>query len=123
GSTGTPKGVKVTHANLSLCCRDLLERWPYDEPHHHVSWLPTFHDMGLIWGLMMPLSGGLSVTFMPPGTSLQRPARWRGVITRCRGTTPAAPNFAYGLCVRKLSAVEYSRLDLSSMRYAVNGAE
>lgn len=123
GSTGTPKGVIITHDNLAWACRDLLTLWPYQGDCHQISWLPTFHDLGLIWGLLTPLVGGFPVTFMLPTAFLQRPVRWLDAITRFRGTHTAAPNFAYDLCVGKVLAEQIQRLDLSSLRAAMNAAE
>ena len=77
GSTGTPKGVMVTRSNLSHTCEDFLERWPYRETTHQVSWLPSFHDLGLIWGILTPLYGGFPCTFMRPVSFLQKPVTMR----------------------------------------------
>jgi polyketide synthase 12/epothilone polyketide synthase D len=123
GSTGTPKGVMVTHDNLAWICGDLLARENYVGPCHHISWLPTFHDLGLIWGLLTPLVGGFPVTFMLPAAFLQRPARWLQAITHFRGTHTAAPNFAYELCVSKIADELLPQLELSCLRAAMNAAE
>ena len=123
GSTGNPKGVMVSHRNLRLTWDDLLERHSYDDESHLVTWLPTFHDLGLIWGIMLPLYRGVSATFMPPTAFLQRPARWLEAISRFRGTHTAAPNFGFELCLRKTDDQTLAKLDLSSLRIATNCAE
>jgi acyl-CoA synthetase (AMP-forming)/AMP-acid ligase II len=88
-----------------------------------VTWLPLFHDMGLVAYVVMPLILGYPCHLMSPFAFLARPASWLSLITRVRGTTSAAPNFAYGLCARKISDEECRGLDLSSWRVACNGAE
>ncbi|MCB1057235.1 MAG: amino acid adenylation domain-containing protein, partial [Acidobacteria bacterium] len=88
-----------------------------------VSWLPTYHDMGLIGGVLQPLWAGASCVMMSPGAFLRRPARWLEAISRYRGTTSGGPNFAFDLCVRRISAEERADLDLGSWRVAFNGAE
>src|SRR5262249_47676108 len=89
----------------------------------YVSWLPMFHDMGLMMGVLEPLFAGISSVLMAPVSFLQRPARWLEAISRYRATTSAAPNFAYELCVRKSTPEDAARLDLSSWSVALNGAE
>lgn len=123
GSTGNPKGVIVSHANLSHTCEDLAWGWRYSTQSNLVSWLPTFHDMGLIWGLLLPVHIGFRATLMQPVAFLQRPIRWLEAITAVRGTHTAAPNFAYDLCVRKVKPADLARLDLSSVIGAGNAAE
>ncbi len=123
GSTASPKGVMVSHANLlhNLAYGDATER--NDADSVSVSWLPVYHDMGLIEGTLLPLYRGYPAYLMPPGAFLQRPARWLQAITRYRATNSGGPNFAYELCLRKVSAEERERLDLSRWRVAYNGAE
>lgn len=123
GSTGDPKGVIVSHANLVHTCEDLAFGWHYTANSNIVSWLPTFHDMGLIWGLLLPVHVGFRATLMNPVAFLQRPIRWLEAITAARGTHTAAPSFAYDLCVRKVKPDDLGRLDLSSMIAAGNAAE
>jgi thioester reductase-like protein len=123
GSTGDPKGVMITRDNLAWSCGDLCALLSYDDACHQVSWLPAFHDFGLVWGLMTPLSGGCPVTFMLPTAFLQRPARWLEAITRFAGTHTAAPNFAYDVAAAKIGSDVLGRLDLSSLRFAANGSE
>ncbi len=124
GSTGTPKGVRVTHGNLVATCQDMVERWDYIEGRdHQVSWLPTFHDLGLIWGVLTPLLSGVGVTLMPPAAFVQKPRRWLDALSAFGGTTTAAPNFGYELCVRKVQDADVAHLDLSRLRACMNAAE
>jgi acyl-CoA synthetase (AMP-forming)/AMP-acid ligase II len=123
GSTGQPKGVMVSHENLLRNSVDLDRGWEHTEDSVLVSWLPTFHDMGLIYGVIQPLFKGFPCYMMAPAYFQQRPLRWLQAISRYRGTHSGAPNFAYDLCVRKISAEELKLLDLSSWRMALNGAE
>ncbi|HEX8174593.1 MAG TPA: amino acid adenylation domain-containing protein, partial [Pyrinomonadaceae bacterium] len=123
GSTGIPKGVVLTHSNLLHNSRLLEHAFAYTSESRCVTWLPMYHDMGLIGGIIQPLYGGFACTLMSPISFLQRPARWLQAITRARGTISGAPNFAYDLCVRKISPDERAELDLSSWDVAFNGAE
>ncbi|MBI2838249.1 MAG: fatty acyl-AMP ligase [Acidobacteria bacterium] len=123
GSTSTPKGVMLTHGNL-LHNLSLMHRCFDTTPSDHaVIWLPPYHDMGLIGGILEPLFGGWPVTLMSPLDFLQRPLRWLRAISRVRGTISGGPNFAYDLCVRKITAEQRMALDLSCWRVAFNGAE
>lgn len=103
GSTATPKGVMLSHGNilhnLSLIC----QKFELTPKSHGVIWLPPYHDMGLIGGVLEPLFVGFPVTLMSPATFLQRPFRWLQVISQARGTCSGGPNFAYELCVRKIT--------------------
>ena len=123
GSTSVPKGVAVTHANLLHNLEDLHRGWEHDESSTIVSWLPFFHDMGLVYGLLTPIYAGVPCVLMPPVVFIQRPVRWLQAITRFRGTHAAAPNFAYDHCVRRVKPEDRAALDLSSWQVAVNGAE
>ncbi len=123
GSTATPKGVVVTHGNLVHNEETIKLVCAHDEQSVMVSWLPPYHDMGLIAGILQPLYCGGRCVLLPPVAFLQKPVRWLDVVTRYRGTTSGGPNFAYDLCVRKITAEERQRLDLSSWRVAFNGAE
>jgi 1-acyl-sn-glycerol-3-phosphate acyltransferase len=123
GSTGNPKGVALTHANLLANIRAMGEATEVDSTDVFVSWLPLYHDMGLIGAWLGSLYHGCSFVVMSPLSFLARPQRWLWTIHRHRGTLSAAPNFAYELCLRKLSDGSFAGLDLSSWRMAFNGAE
>jgi fatty-acyl-CoA synthase len=123
GSTGDPKGVTLTHSNLLAniqACGAALDVRPSDIC---VTWLPLYHDMGLIGAWLAPLYFGIPVIVMSPLEFLTRPERWLWAFHRHRGTLGAAPNFAYELCVRKTHDRDLEGLDLSSWRAAANGAE
>ncbi|GAA1932461.1 fatty acyl-AMP ligase [Streptantibioticus ferralitis] len=124
GSTGDPKGVEVTHANFRSNVAETIELWPLRSDGTVVNWLPLFHDMGLMFGVVMPLWSGIPAYLMAPQAFIRRPARWLEAISRFRGTHAAAPSFAYELCVRSATDAGLPPgLDLSSWRVAVNGAE
>jgi acyl-CoA synthetase (AMP-forming)/AMP-acid ligase II len=123
GSTATPKGVVVSHRNLLRNLLDMHLGWRHDEASVLLSWLPHFHDMGLVYGLLGPLFAGIPGYLMAPITFLQRPVRWLQAITAFGVTHSVAPNFAYDLCARKIKPADREALDLSRWRVAVNGAE
>jgi acyl-CoA synthetase (AMP-forming)/AMP-acid ligase II/acyl carrier protein len=123
GSTSAPKGVIVTHANLIHNERMIEQAFGHDASTSVVSWLPAYHDMGLIGMLLQPLYLGAVCTLMPPAAFLQRPLRWLQAIARYRATTSGAPNFAYDLCVRRINEEQRAALDLSSWTVAFNGSE
>jgi len=123
GSTGNPKGVQLTHANLLANVRAIGEALAVRPNDVGVSWLPLYHDMGLIGAWLMPLYFGLPVAVLSPVSFLARPARWLWALHRHHATLTAAPNFAYELAVRKIVDSEVQGLDLSSLRAALNGAE
>jgi amino acid adenylation domain-containing protein len=123
GSTGTPKGVMLSHGNLLHNAAVTYELMGHSPESVFVSWLPVYHDMGLIGGILQPLYGGFPCILMPPAAFLQRPYRWLQAISQYRGTTSGAPNFAYELCMQKITAEQRQRLDLSSWKVAFNGAE
>jgi len=123
GSTGHPKGVLLTHANLLANIRAIragLEAGPADVG---ASWLPLYHDMGLIGSWLFCLTDGLPIALLSPLAFLARPERWLWTIHERRATLSAAPNFAYELCVRRIPDDALEGLDLSSWRCALNGAE
>jgi acyl-CoA synthetase (AMP-forming)/AMP-acid ligase II len=123
GSTGSPKGVRLKHEHLITNSR-MIERGMRNTPDSvGVVWLPPFHDMGLIGGILQPLYAGFPMHLMAPATFLQRPLRWLEAITRFGGTISAAPNFAYDLCVNRVKPEQLEELDLSTWRVAANGAE
>ncbi|MFD2768340.1 fatty acyl-AMP ligase [Micromonospora eburnea] len=124
GSTGDPKGAVITHANFLSNAAETDALWPCEPDGRVVSWLPMFHDMGMLFGVVLPLWAGVPSVLMAPDSFIRRPARWLEAIARFRATHSAAPNFAYELCVR--AAVEGRMTgvgDLSSWRVAANGAE
>jgi amino acid adenylation domain-containing protein len=123
GSTGTPKGVMVSHGNLQHNAAMTYHCMGHSPESKFVSWLPMYHDMGLIGGILQPLYGGFPCVLMSPTSFLQRPYRWLQAISRYGGTTSGAPNFAYELCVQKITAQQRATLDLSSWQVAFNGAE
>ena len=123
GSTGNPKGVMLTHANLLANIRAVGQAVEVGPGDVVVSWLPLYHDMGLIGAWLTPLHFGLPVAVMSPLAFLTRPEKWLQAFHKHRGTVAAAPNFAYELCVRKIADQDIEGLDLSSWRAALNGAE
>lgn len=123
GSTGTPKGVMLTHKNLLHNAEVTRQYMEHSCSSKFVSWLPVYHDMGLIGGVLQPLYVGFPCIMMPPAAFLQRPYRWLQAISHYRGTTSGAPNFAYELCIEKITPQQRSTLDLSSWSVAFNGAE
>ncbi|HBL10490.1 MAG TPA: AMP-dependent synthetase, partial [Cyanobacteria bacterium UBA11162] len=123
GSTGIPKGVMITHGNL-LYNSALINRCFEDTPDSQgVSWLPPYHDMGLIGGVLQPLYVGAPMILMSPVDFLQKPFRWLQAISRYKATTSGGPNFAYDLCVRKITPQQRESLDLSRWEFAFTGAE
>jgi 8-amino-7-oxononanoate synthase len=123
GSTGTPKGVILNHANLIHNSALIAHAFEHTRSGIGVFWLPSYHDMGLIGGILQPLYIGRTNVLMSPMTFLQKPFRWLSAISRYGGTTSGGPNFAYDLCVRKITPEQRKTLDLSSWRVAFNGAE
>jgi 1-acyl-sn-glycerol-3-phosphate acyltransferase len=123
GSTGDPKGVVLSHENLLANIRALGQALDVRAGDVVVSWLPPYHDMGLIGSWMGSLYYGLPFVVMSPLSFLGRPERWLWAIHRFRGTLSAAPNFAYDLCSQKIADEAIAGLDLSSWRMAGNGAE
>ena len=123
GSTGTPKGVVLSHANLLHNSALISYAFEHTRSGLGVFWLPSYHDMGLIGGILQPMYIGRPNVLMSPMTFLQKPYRWLSAISRYGGTTSGGPNFAYDLCVRKITPEQRKTLDLSSWRVAFNGAE
>ncbi len=123
GSTGTPKGVMISHGNLLHNAQTTYQFMEHSAESRFVTWLPMYHDMGLIGGILQPLYGGFSCIIMPPTSFLQRPYRWLQTISQYKGTTSGGPNFAYDLCVQKITSEQKATLDLSSWNVAFNGAE
>ena len=123
GSTGDPKGVVLSHANLLANIRAWSRAIALAPTDVVVSWLPLYHDMGLIGAWLGSLYNGMPLVLMSPLDFLARPQRWLWAIHRYRGTVSAAPNFAYELCARRIPEEELAGLDLSCWRLAANGAE
>ncbi|PVC77005.1 fatty acyl-AMP ligase [Streptomyces sp. CS131] len=124
GSTGDPKGVVVTHANFLANVAETDALWPCAPDGTVVSWLPLFHDMGMLFGVVMPLWAGIPSYLMAPAAFIRRPARWLEAIARFRATHSAAPSFAYEMCARAAAEGKADGVgDLSSWRVAANGAE
>ncbi|MEA5506597.1 amino acid adenylation domain-containing protein [Halotia wernerae UHCC 0503] len=123
GSTGMPKGVMVSHGNLLQNLASIHQCFGHSPSSQGVIWLPPYHDMGLIGGVLEPLYGGFPVTLMSPVDFLQKPFQWLEAISRYKATTSGGPNFAYDLCVRKITPEQREILDLSSWEVAFNGAE
>ena len=123
GSTSTPKGVTVSHRNVMATLKDLDRGWGHGPGSAIVTWLPAFHDMGLVYGALLPVYAGIPCYAMAPSTFLQRPVRWLEAISRYRATHSAAPNFAYDLCSDRISEETAKTLNLRTWKVAVNGAE
>lgn len=123
GSTGSPKGVMLTHANLLHNEEMILACFAHTRESVVVSWLPVYHDMGLIGMLFQPLFVGIPCILMSPVAFMQRPIRWLQAITRYRATTSGGPNFAYEMCLDRIKPEDAAGLDLSSLEIAYSGAE
>lgn len=123
GSTSRPRGVMLTHENLLVNSAVTHTAFGHSQSSHALSWLPPYHDMGLIGTIMQPLYLGFPGTLMSPLDFLRKPRRWLQAISRYRATTSGAPNFAYGLCVRRIPPERREGLDLSTWTVAFNGAE
>jgi acyl-CoA synthetase (AMP-forming)/AMP-acid ligase II len=123
GSTAVPKGVMVSHGNLLHNLASIYRCFEFHPNSAVMSWLPMYHDMGLIGGVLQPLYAGIPVTLMSPLLFLQRPLRWLQAISRYRIPVSGGPNFAYDLCVRRIPPEQRQQLDLSCWELAFNGAE
>ena len=123
GSTGQPKGVELTHQNLLSNIRAISIALEYREGDVGISWLPLYHDMGLIGAIMSTLYFTIPLVLFSPIDFIRQPKRWLWAIHKYRGSISAAPNFAYSLCARKIKDHEIEGLDLSSWRLAIDGAE
>ena len=123
GSTGNPKGVVLSHGDVLASLRAMAAALGATPRDVFVSWLPLYHDMGLIGGWMGSLYYGFPLVLMSPLDFLARPARWLEAIHRYGGTLSGGPNFAYELCVRRVEPEQLEGLDFSSWRIAFNGAE
>lgn len=123
GSTGQPKGVMVSHANILHNLASIKTGFGHSDQSQGVIWLPPYHDMGLIGGVLQPLYAGFPVCLMSPVDFLQQPIRWLRAVSRYRATTSGGPNFAYELAVRRSSSEKREGLDLSRWEVAFTGAE
>ncbi len=123
GSTSKPKGVMLTHRNLLYNLEMIYKYFNHAPESKGVIWLPPYHDMGLIGGILQPLFGAFPVVLMSPVAFLQRPIRWMKAISQYQATTSGGPNFAYDLCVQKIPSEQRENLDLSSWKLAFSGAE
>ncbi|MCQ0034336.1 non-ribosomal peptide synthetase, partial [Burkholderia glumae] len=123
GSTSTPKGVMVTHGSLWANEIAIREGLGVTADDVFVSWLPLYHDMGLIGTLSQPVFSGIALVLMSPQFFLERPVRWLEAIARHRGTISGGPDFAYRLCAERIGDEACAALDLSSWRLAFSGSE
>ena len=123
GSTGSPKGVVLTHQHLVKNCELITYSFELTRDQIGLTWLPTYHDMGLVGGVLNPMFNGLTNVLMSPMTFLQKPARWLRAISQYGVSISGGPNFAFQLCVDRIGDAELEDLDLSSWRIAFNGAE
>lgn len=123
GSTATPRGVQVLHRNLLANLEENRVAADLGEAARFVSWLPQFHDFGLVANLLLSLHADGELASFAPAAFLQRPRRWLEAITRFRATFSAAPSFAYDLCARRVGPEQREGLDLSTWEIAVNGSE
>ncbi len=124
GSTGSPKAVQLTHANFYANAYAMIDRVEFSpERDVMISWLPLFHDMGMIGFLTVPMQIGATTVHITPLDFLRTPLLWAELIGKYRGTVTAAPNFAYSLLARRLAQAPAGEYDLSSMRVLLNGAE
>ncbi len=123
GSTRRPKGVMVSHANLVDNARAICDAFEARDNTTSVFWLPAYHDMGLIGGVLAPVYSGVSIIVMAPATFLKNPFVWLDTISKSGAMISGGPNFAYDLCVRKITAEQRATLDLSAWSLAFIGAE
>ncbi|BBP59843.1 condensation domain-containing protein [Pseudomonas sp. St316] len=123
GSTGSPKGVEVRQRNLIANVELMRQAYDFNEHGAMVNWLPLYHDMGLIGGLLAPLYSGMPCYLMASQTFVNAPSTWLQALSRYRATVSFAPNFAYALCNRVVSDNLIAQLDLSAWKHAINGAE
>ncbi|MFC8417173.1 aminotransferase class I/II-fold pyridoxal phosphate-dependent enzyme [Streptomyces coelicoflavus] len=123
GSTAAPKGVMVEHGNLVRNLRSIHLRLGHDAGSGMVSWLPPYHDMGLIGGILTPVYGGFPAHLMAPATFVRRPLLWLETLSRTGASTSVAPNFGFEQCLRRITPEQRAGLDLGRWRLALNGAE
>lgn len=123
GSTGDPKGVMISHRNMLENCAAIYQATQLDQNARAALWLPLFHDLGLVNGVLMPIYANVPVALMDPTSFLQKPVRWLEMISRLQATHSGGPNFAYDLCVKVVEPEQLAHLDLSSWKNAFSGAE
>lgn len=123
GSTSQPKGVVLTHANILYNEAMLCHGFAQNHDSIWVSWLPLFHDMGLLANVLQTLYLGATCVLMAPGAFIQKPFRWLKAISKYKATASGGPNFCYDLCASKVTTAQREQLDLSSWTLAFNGAE
>ncbi len=123
GSTSSPRGVMVTHDNLLANVEMIRANFGWHDKTVMVSWLPLFHDMGLIGNTLTPIYVGFECIQMPPTVFLQHPGKWLVAASRYRATCIGAPDFAYALCSRRTRPDQLDQLDLSTLEWAYSGAE
>jgi len=123
GSTAIPRGVMVSHENLLANSEHIKQAFEIGPDAVSVTWLPVFHDMGLTNGIIQPMFGGRRCVIMPPQSFLQRPVRWLQAVSKYQADISGGPNFAYELCVRKITPEQRDALDLSNWKLAYNAAE
>ncbi len=123
GSTGSPKGVAISHENLLSNQQMIAEIFQHNINTVFASWLPLFHDMGLVGNILQPLYLGIPCYFMSPLTFIEKPVRWLNAISKYKVTTTGSPNFGYDLCIKRITKEQIASLDLSSWTIAYNGAE
>ncbi|MGE0859322.1 MAG: fatty acyl-AMP ligase [Gammaproteobacteria bacterium] len=123
GATGEPRGVMLTHGNLMHNSRVIAQCFEHTPDSRGVIWLPPYHDMGLIGGILQPMYVGFPVVLMSPLHVLQQPVRWLRAVSEWRATTSGGPDFAFDLCADRITAEQRSELDLGSWQVAFTGAE
>src|SRR5262249_14361080 len=123
GSTSEPKGVMVSHGNLAANVTSIQRVIGATPELRGVSWLPAIHDMGLVGVLLSALHSGGHMVAMPPTEFLRHPYRWLSLVGEFGATHTVAPNFAYDLCLRRITDDQLATLDLTSLRVVINGAE
>ncbi|MEU7764447.1 amino acid adenylation domain-containing protein [Nocardia sp. NPDC049190] len=123
GSTGRPKGVVNTHASILRQVGIATTMWRSPDPVHTVSWLPLYHDMGMFWGVLVPLLTGGCATLIAPHDFVRDPRIWLETVSAVRGNWIAGPDLGYRRCVQAFDAEAVAALDLSCLRIATNGAE
>jgi amino acid adenylation domain-containing protein/natural product biosynthesis luciferase-like monooxygenase protein len=123
GSTGTPKGVMISHDKLIHNAAVISAAWEVTPDTIHISWMPTFHDLGLVAGVVHPICTGTAMILLSPVSVLLHPARWLQAISHYKATLSGGPNFAFEVCLQNITPEERATLDLSSWRLAYNGGE